>query len=72
MLGSFNPENEEHLKILATWQEKAKLKAKSRYKSMIKTWTIKDPRKRKVAKENNLKWIEFFTIDEFMKWYETI
>lgn len=33
-------------------------------------WTKNDVRKRKAAKKNNLNWIEFFTMDEFMSWFE--
>ena len=39
------------------------------YKQAIEVWTIKDPLKRKIAKENNLNWIEFFTLDEFINWF---
>lgn len=39
------------------------------YRNAIKTYTVRDPRKRKVVKENGINWIEFFTIEEFMNWY---
>ena len=42
------------------------------YKIAIEVWTIRDPLKRETARKNNLNWIEFFTMDEFMKWYDTI
>ena len=32
------------------------------YKSAIKTWTITDPLKRKIAKDNNLNFIELWNI----------
>lgn len=44
----------------------------SRYKDAINVWTIRDPLKRKTAKENNLNWIEFFTMDEFLSWYNNL
>ena len=38
------------------------------YKNAIDTWTIRDVKKRQVAKNNNLNWIEFFNINEFIEW----
>lgn len=40
------------------------------YNIAINTWTIRDPLKRQTAKDNSLNWLEFWTFDEFMKWYE--
>ena len=54
--------------IVNRWKEKAK-KSKF-YKNAIETWTIRDPKKRNMAIENNLNWIEFFTFEEFMNWYK--
>ena len=42
------------------------------YLRAINTWTISYPLKRKTAKDNGLNWLEFFTMDEFMKWYSLI
>ena len=42
---------------------------KKQYKDYIKTWTVKDPEKRKTAKKNNLNWLEFFTLKEFDQWF---
>ena len=39
---------------------------------MINTWTILDVKKRNIAKENNLNFLEFYTLDEFYIWYEKI
>ena len=49
-----------------------KNKRKNMYKIAIEVWTIRDPLKRETARKNNLNWIEFFTMDEFMKWYDGI
>ena len=38
----------------------------------IDVWTISDPLKRKTAKKNNLNWIEFFNMEQFMEWYNQI
>lgn len=48
----FDPSNKNDLDLLESWKEKSK---KSQfYKNLIETWTIKDPLKQKIAKENNL------------------
>ena len=39
------------------------------YKNAINTWTVRDPLKRKTAKDNGLNWIEFFTFEEFIRWF---
>ena len=38
---------------------------------MIYTWTDLDVRKRNIAKENNLNYIEFWNIKEVETWLET-
>ena len=45
-------------------------KNKSRYDNRIYTWTDLDVRKRKIAKENNLNFIEFWNLNEFNNWLE--
>ena len=47
-------------------------KNKSRYDSLIETWTIRDVKKREIAKQNNLNYLEFFNLKEFNEWYEKI
>lgn len=42
------------------------------YKAAIKTWTETDVLKRETAKKNNLNFLEFFTFNEFMEWYEQL
>lgn len=39
---------------------------------MISTWTIRDVKKRTIAKKNNLNFLEFYTLDEFYIWYKKI
>ena len=41
---------------------------KSRYDAVIETWTTRDVNKRKIAKQNNLNYIEFWNINELKKW----
>ena len=72
----FDPNNQKHIEILNEWKEcakirESKLKKRSQYSDYIKTWTIGDPLKRKVAKENNLNWLEFFNMNQFLDWYRT-
>ena len=62
----YNKNNKKHQQILEKWEEK---KDNKFYKIAINVWTEIDPIKRKTAKNNNLNWIEFFTLDDFMKWY---
>ena len=54
--------------LLNLWISKNTLQ----YNKAISTWTIKDVLKRETAKKNNLNWIEFFSMNEFMEWYEKI
>ena len=71
---AYNKNNQEHIKIVNLWKEKSKEinfknKKKNYYIKAINIWTILDPLKRKIAKRNNLNYLEFFTLEEFIKWY---
>lgn len=71
----FDSNNKIHIETLNIWKERSQdptktKKRNSLYKEAIKTWTIKDPLKRKTAKENNLNWIEFFNKKQFEEWYK--
>ena len=63
----FNPNNKDDQLQLLEWQSKNN----EFYNSAIKTWTIRDVRKREIAKKNNLNYLEVFTtninvlIDEY-------
>ena len=66
--------NENDLKEIEIIKEKS-LKRKqitnkktTRYDSIINIWTIRDVNKRKIAKQNNLNYLEFFTILELENW----
>lgn len=56
-----------HVEMLNEWVNKSK--TSDFYKNAINVWTIKDPLKRKTAKDNNLNWIEFFDIKQFDEWF---
>ena len=43
---------------------------KTRYDALIETWTIRDVKKRNIAKENNLNYLEFFSILDLKMWIE--
>ena len=58
----------EQLNIVETWS----LKNTQQYKRAIETWTIRDALKRTTAKQNNLNYLEFFNLKEFMNWFNTI
>ena len=66
----YNKDNLIHLKKLEELKEKAKFS--SFYAGIIDGWTIRDPLKRQTAKQNNLNWIEFFTIKEFENWFKNL
>lgn len=67
VLGPYDSKNETHVNILNIW----KAKNTKIYDGAIETWTMRDPLKRETAKKNNLNWLEFFTIEEFLNWYKT-
>ena len=57
----FNFESKEDQEKLAKWKKKGYVKA-------IEKWTRKDPLKRKIAKDNNLIYKEFFSFEELKDW----
>ena len=66
----FNINNSKHLAILDTWKVKAK--SSKFYESAIDVWTHRDPLKRQTAAANHLNWLEFFTMDQFLTWYNNL
>ena len=57
----FDENNLEDLKLLEKWKELSK--TKNYYNRLIEGWTVSDVKKRNIAKENNLKFQEFFIED---------
>ena len=57
----FDSKNPKHIKIINEW----KSKTAGLYEVAIKTWAIRDPLKRKIAKENGIKLIEVFDSKTF-------
>lgn len=67
----FNPNCKEDQNKLNELKEKDlnhKNPGNNLYYSTIITWTQYDPLKRKIAKENNLKYIEFWNLQEVQNW----
>lgn len=70
----FNENNEYDLNELNRLKEKAensnahKNGKKSQYDNIIYTWTILDLKKRNIAQQNNLNYIEFWNINEVKEW----
>ena len=69
--GPYDKNNLKHQEILNKWQEKANTGSKN-YEQAIDVWTKRDPLKRETAKKNNLNWIEFFSLNEFIEWFNMI
>lgn len=61
---------EEDLAELDKWKQKAL--TSEFYRNAIDVWTKSDVKKRRLAKENGLNWIEFFNMDQFKEWYNSI
>ena len=38
----------------------------------MEVWTVRDPKKRALAKKNGLNWKEFFTLEEFTEWFDSL
>ena len=39
---------------------------------MIRIWTIKDPQKQEFANKNSLNYLKFYTLNEFIEWYNKL
>lgn len=65
-------ETKEDLEKVASFVHNNGNRKRSQYLTAIQVWTIKDPLKRKIAKENGLNWIEFFKIEDFFNWYNKL
>ena len=65
---AFDSSNEEDLQIVEKW----KAKNKPFYNTAIYVWTDLDSRKREIAKQNGLNFIEFWNIDEVKAWLSNI
>ena len=70
----FDKNNEDDIKELNKLkeleQEKLKTYKHTQYTEIIYTWTDLDIRKRKIAKQNNLNFIEFWSVQELKDWLD--
>lgn len=66
----FDPECKNDIEILDLWKKKAE--ASSFYKNAINTWTFSDPLKREVVQKNQVNWLEFFTMNVFLSWFNSL
>lgn len=66
----FNKDDYSCQEILDRWNKKAK--NSKFYQEAIVVWTYSDPLKRETARKNNLNWIEFFNMKQFMEWYKNL
>ena len=66
ILGFFNKDNPEHIKLLEKW----KSKNTKFYKNTINVWTVRDPLKLEIAKKNNLNYVVFWDkkLTDVKKW----
>ena len=58
----------EQLEKVKLWESKNT----KHYNNAINVWTIRDPLKRKTAKDNGLNWIEFFNMNDFEHWISVL
>lgn len=66
----FDSNNPEHIEKLRYWEERAL--TSNYYKNAIYTWTDLDVRKQKIARENHLNYLVFYSKEEFMEWYNEL
>ena len=71
----FDKNNIEDIKLVNKWKASAdennfKGRSKNFYNLAIHNWTVLDVKKREVAKQNNLKYLEFFNMKDFTDWLE--
>lgn len=70
VLKSYDPKNKLHKQVLNKWIAKNT----KFYKNAIYVWTILDPLKAKIAKENNLNYKVFWynNLSDFYEWYNSL
>lgn len=73
----YDPNNPDHINLLNFWEKKAKEvnfkgQNKDSYLQAIHTWTVKDPLKVKTAKQNNLNFRVFWTVEEVKDWLASL
>ena len=69
---SYNPDSKEDQELVEKWKLRYKNGKHPLYKRMINGWTISDVKKRKIAKENNLNYYEFWALEEAKKFIDNL
>lgn len=62
--------NEKDIEKVKKWKLKSE-QGHEYYANALETWTIRDPHKRDIAKQNNLNYIEWWTLEEAKEWIDT-
>ena len=62
----FDDKCEEDLSRLSEMKHKDIVDGKHSYGNAIKCWTVTDPMKQRIAKDNNLNYIVFYSVDELL------
>jgi len=69
----YDPNNEKHQEILKEWTRRSEKrkndKKRNYYMGAIYTWSISDKNKIDTAKINNIKYLIFYNMKQFNKWY---
>lgn len=65
----YNPKNPEHTKFVNYWTQKMKENPHGHGSHILRTFVKNDPLKRQLAKENNLNWLEFFSLKAMEEYY---
>ena len=68
----YNSDSKEDQELVEKWKLCYKGGKHPLYKRMINGWTISDVKKRKIAKENNLNYYEFWTLEEAKKFIDNL
>lgn len=68
--GAFDKNDKSHIKALQWLQRRAR--ESEFFQNAIDTWTIRDTKKLETAKQNNLNYKVFYTVEDFYKWYDTV
>lgn len=67
----FHPFNKNYIKDFERLEIMRKKNSKY-YNKAVYVWTVLDPKKREIAKQNNLNFIEFWNLDEVKNWLSNI
>lgn len=72
---AYNENSQQDKNLVSFWKQKVtsnKVKQKSYYEQALYVWTELDVRRRLTASKNNLNFLEFFNLGEFLSWFESL